>query len=515
MIYRFADCALDDSQRELRRAGQNVPIEPQVFDLLLLLVRRPDTLVLRSDLVDAVWGGRFISDATIDSRIATARRAIGDSGSEQALIRTVPRRGFRFVATVSVDPSADPNPRPPLPDKPSIAVLPFQNMSGDPEQEYFADGMVEEIITALSRFKELFVIARNSSFTYKGRIVDVKQVGRELGVRYVLEGSVRKASERVRITGQLIEAATGAHLWADRFDGTLEDIFDLQDKITVQVVGAIAGLGGPVERAEIERARQKRLVNQTAYDWYLKGNEQCYIPTREAQTKALEMFQRAIEVDPCFAAAYAGAIQPYSVRLIYGWISDRNELSEALRLARKAIELDPEDPYVLMRSGYSLATYGGEYDRGRAFAEKAVQLNPNLAWAQMICGHCRIANGEYRESIGNIEAFMRLSPLGPYSFLGPHALAQAYFFLDKPAECRQFAELAIRAAPEVMVIRHLDILSLVAVNRIDEAKEKLITFAKDYPGLANATGLRRRSMYSYYRDIEKAVRAFRVAGLSD
>jgi tetratricopeptide (TPR) repeat protein len=374
---------------------------------------------------------------------------------------------------------------------------------------------VEEIITALSRFKKLLVIARNSSFTYKGRTVDVKQVGRELGVRYVLEGSVRKASERVRITGQLIEAASGAHLWADRFEGTLEDIFDLQDKVTVQVVGAITGIGGRLERAEIERARQKRLVNQSAYDWYLRGTEQCYIPTREAQTKALEMFRRAIEIDSRFAAAYAGAILPYNVRATYGWISDRNELSEAARLARKAIELDPEDPYVLMCAGHALCTYGGEYDKGRAFVEKAVRLNPNLAWAQMFCGLCRMLNGEYRESIENTEAFMRLSPLGPYSLFGPHALAQAYFFLDKPAECRRFAELAVRAAPDAMITRQLEILSLVTVNRIDEAKKKFATFAKDYPGLANATGFRRRSMYSYYRDVEKVVEAFRLAGLSD
>jgi tetratricopeptide (TPR) repeat protein len=256
-------------------------------------------------------------------------------------------------------------------------------------------------------------------------------------------------------------------------------------------------------------------VNQSAYDWYLRGNEQNYIPTQEAQIKALEMFRHAIEIDPRFAAAYAGAIQPYNARLAYGWVSDRIELSEAIRLARKAIELDPEDPYVLMRAGYALATYGGEYDKGSALVEKAVRLNPNLAWAQMFYGLCRISNGEYRESIENIEAFMRLSPFGPYSFAGPHALAQAYFFLDKPAECRKFAELAVRAAPEAVVIRQLEILSLVAVNRIDEAKEKFAVFAKDYPGLANATGLRQRSMYSCYRDIEKAVKAFRLAGLSD
>jgi len=211
-----------------------------------------------------------------------------------------------------------------LPDKPSIAVLPFTNMSGDPEQEYFADGIVEDIITALSRFKPLFVIARNSSFTYKNKAIDIKQVGRELGVRYVLEGSVRKAGERVRITGQLIDTATGAHLWADKIDGALDDVFDLQDKVTLKVVGAIAP---SVERAEIERTRQKPLVNQSAYDWYLRGIEQHNLHEREAQTKALEMFRRAIEADPSFAAAHAAATVPYIVRSAYGWLSSANDLS--------------------------------------------------------------------------------------------------------------------------------------------------------------------------------------------
>ena len=240
-------------------------VAPQVFDLLDYLIRNRERVVSKDDLIDAIWNGRIVSDAALTTRLNAARTAIGDSGEEQHLIKTLPRKGFRFVGAVleaqgpagpaTADNAIEP-PRPALtlPDKPSIAILPFTNLSSDPEQDYFADGMVEDIITALSHFKALFVIARNSSFTYKGRAVDVKQVGRELGVRYVLEGSVRKAANRVRITGQLVDTATGAHLWAERFDGGLGDIFALQDQVSESVVGAIAPA---VEKAEIERAKRK------------------------------------------------------------------------------------------------------------------------------------------------------------------------------------------------------------------------------------------------------------------
>ncbi len=282
MQYGFGDCVLDPDRRELSRGSEAIAVGPQVFDLLLYLVQNRERVVSKDELLDAVWGGRIVSESTLTSHINAVRKAIGDSGQEQRLIRTVARKGFRFVGDVRETPSSDGSdsvkPGPPnrgdsaqalaLPDKPSIAVLPFLNLSGDPEQEYFADGVVEDIITALSRMRWLFVIARNSSFTYKGRAVDVKQVGRELGVRYVLEGSVRKAANRVRITGQLIDATTGAHLWAERFEGTLDDIFELQDQIAASVVGAIAP---QLERAEIERAKRKPTDSLDAYDYYLRG----------------------------------------------------------------------------------------------------------------------------------------------------------------------------------------------------------------------------------------------------
>ena len=260
MRYEFDGLQLDTERRELRKGAALVQLEPQVFDLLAFLIRQRERVVSRDEIINAVWNGRIVSESNLSSRLNAARAAIGDNGEEQRLIKTLIGKGIRFVGSVHEVPlgpqeiaGAVAGAAITPPQKPSIAVLPFQNLSRDPEQDYFADGMVEEIITALSRVRSLFVIARNSSFVYKGGAVDVRQVGRELGVRYVLEGSVRKSSDRVRITGQLIDAASGAHLWADRFDGALADVFELQDRCAASVVNAIAPR---LEEVEIQRARQ-------------------------------------------------------------------------------------------------------------------------------------------------------------------------------------------------------------------------------------------------------------------
>jgi len=303
--FLFEDHVLDTDRRELRRGAQEIPVGPQVFDLLVYLVQNRERVVTKDELLDAVWSRRFVSESNLTTRINAARKAIGDSGEEQRLIRTVPRKGFRFVGVVSIAAETATKEVPartattriplPLPDKPSIAVLPFQNLSGDPEQEYFTDGMVEDITTALSRIGWLFVIARNSSFTYKGKTVDVKQVGHELGVRYVLEGSVRKDGSRVRITGQLIDATTGGHIWADRFDGTLEDVFELQDRVTASVVGAIEP---QLQRAEIQRAGRKPTESLDAYDYFLRGTARLHLYTKDSLLEARELYQRATELDP-------------------------------------------------------------------------------------------------------------------------------------------------------------------------------------------------------------------------
>ena len=339
-----------------------------------------------------------------------------------------------------------PDPAPPLPDRPSIAVLPFQNLGGDPEQEYFADGVVEEIITALSRMRWLFVIARNSSFTYKGRAVDVKQVGRELGVRYVLEGSVRAAANRVRIMGHLIDATTGAHLWADSFEGKLEDIFALQDQVTASVVGAIAP---ELEKAEIDRARRKPTASLDAYDYFLRGMAEVHKWKREANAEALRLFGKAIELDPDFAAAWGMSARCLSQRKAIGWATDHAaDVAEARRLARRAAELGPDDAVALATAGVGLNFVAGDTGDGAALLERALALNPNLAMAWYFSGWANVWYGEPELALTQLAHVMRLSPHDPQIAMMQAGTAWAHFFAGRDAEAIAWARTSVRTQPD-------------------------------------------------------------------
>jgi TolB-like protein/class 3 adenylate cyclase len=325
----------------------------------------------------ATPGGVSVSGAAYDHVRKVLPFKFADLGAQQVKNIEEPVRVYAVSAAktpITSDAPKAPDERKPLalPDRPSIAVLPFQNMSGDPEQDYFADGMVEDITTALSRITTLFVIARNSSFTYKGRAVDIKQVGRELGVRYVLEGSVRKAAGRVRITGQLIEASSGAHLWAEKFDGALEDVFDLQDAVTERVVGAIET---SVNQAEITRARAKPTSNLDAYDYYLRALQQFTLYTRAGSDAAIENAQKAISLDPDYALAKALLSSIYTSRRIRGW-GTTNDRAKSLAVAREAIAQDPNNPFVLRWAGLALG-FWGDHDRSITLLEKAARLNVN------------------------------------------------------------------------------------------------------------------------------------------
>ena len=318
-------------------------------------------------------------------------------------------------------------------------------MSGDPEQEYFADGVVEDILTALSRFQGLFVIARNSSFTYKGKAVDVRQVGRELGVRYVLEGSVRKAAGRVRITAQLIETASGKHLWADRFDGALTDIFDLQDDITSSVVAAI---GSRLEEAEIERSTQKTTDNLDAYDHLLRGKASAAQGTKAAHAEALDLFYRAIDLDPNYALAYACAAWSYGHRKAHRWMVDSEvEIGEADRLARIAVKLGKNDSRALALAGWALAYVVQDLHAGTALTDRAIDLNANLAANWLYGAWVSIWRGEPEQAVQRLGRAMRLSPLEPqkYGFLS--ALAHAQFQLNQFEQAAANAEKALAEQP--------------------------------------------------------------------
>jgi adenylate cyclase len=399
----------------------------------------------------------------------------------------------------------------PLPDKPSIAVLPFQNMSGDPEQEYFTDGMVEDIITALSRFKALFVIARNSSFTYKGKAVDIKQVGRELGVRYVLEGSVRKAANRLRISGQLIDAATGGHLWADHFDGVLEDVFELQDRVTSSVVGAIAP---KLEQAEIERAGRKPTESLGAYDCYLRGMAAYYTRTSESSSEARQFHYRAIELDSGFAAAYAMAAYCNAMMVGAGAKLDEALAAETSRLMSRAVELDRNDANVLTRVAWGHARLLGDLDIAASYSERARTLNPNLALAWGVSGWVKVWLGEPEIGIEHFSGAIRLSPLAADALLSLHGKAHAYFMAERYSDAWSTAVLAAQELQSAPAYRIAAASAAVAGHRDDAAKYMALFLRLDpdrrVSNLADVLGPYKRA-----EDVERYKRGMRLAGLPE
>ncbi|MBR1216171.1 adenylate/guanylate cyclase domain-containing protein [Bradyrhizobium sp. JYMT SZCCT0180] len=366
-----------------------------------------------------------------------------DAGEQHLKNIERPVRVYRVRATGATSGALQPGV--PLPDKPSIAVLPFQNMSGDPEQEYFADGIVEDIITALSRYHSLLVIARNSSFTYKGRAVDVKQVGRELGVRYVLEGSVRKSADRVRVTGQLIDASTGAHLWADRFDGALKDIFDLQDDITLQVVGAIAP---KLENAEIGRAMRKSTESLDGYDSYLRGLWHFHKAGRNDIDEALRLFLKAIELDDHFSSAYGMAAWCYVRRKMNGWVDPASsEFIDAKEIVARGIECGKDDAVALACGGLAMGYMLDDFERAVSLIDKARALNPNLAMAWHLGGWMRTFIGQHDLAVEDLGRAIRLSPIDPQRPGTQAAIATAHFAAGRFDEASAIGKAALLEQP--------------------------------------------------------------------
>jgi adenylate cyclase len=382
-------------------------------------------------------------------------------------------------------------------------VLPFQNMSGDPEQEYFADGMVDDIITALSHFTSLFVIARNSSFTYKGRAVDIKQVGRELGVRYVLEGSVRKAAGRLRISGQLIEASTGAHLWAEKFDGALEDVFELQDAVTERVVGAIEP---SIKQAEINRARTKPTSNLDAYDYYLQAFQQATLYTREGSDAALDYIRRAIALDPGYALAKAFLSVTYRLRWIQGWGAP-GDPEKGLAAAREAIVLGSDDPSVLQWAGHTLG-FWGDYDRSIALLEKAARLNVNGSQILASLGWVKVyACIDTERAIAHFERSIRLSPRDPEMASTLTGIAFAHLIEGHNEQALAFAQRSIDEGPQFTSGHRVKITALIFLNREQEARaaaEMLLTYDPQFTISSRLPGYRNGDFQQRYHAALKA-----------
>jgi TolB-like protein len=462
--YILGPFRLDVEAEILFRGAEPAMLGRRAVAVLRALVERPGIPVSKDALIEAAWAGLSVEENNLSVQIAALRRVFGEEPGGDRWIETLPRRGYRFVgpasigdedtvaaaALVSSFPKAADSPILTLPPQPSIAVLPFQNMSGDSEQEYFADGIVEEIITALTRFRSLFVIARNSSFTYKGRSIDVKQVGHELGVRYVLEGSVRRSANQVRITAQFIDASTGAHLWADRFDGALEDIFDLQDRVAARVVGALAP---KLEQTAIERAKRKPTESLGAYECYLRGMAAIYRFTiREANVEALQLFKRAIELDPEFATPYGVAAYCYVKDRTNRWPTDdlARDIVETERLARQAVRLGSDDAVALATAAGALAYVVRDLDAGVACIDQALLLNPNLMWASYFAGFIKSWMGEPEAALTHLTYAMRLSPMDPLMPLMQMVTAHAHFFAGRYDDASSWAATALRGTPNML-----------------------------------------------------------------
>jgi len=460
-------------------------------------------------------GGICVSSRVQEDVHGSVEVAFEDIGEQQLKNIARPVRVYRvhLNGATKTAPALQPS------HKPSIVVLPFNNMSGDSEQEYFADGMVEEITTALSRTRWLFVIARNSSFTYKGRAVDVKQVGRELGVRYALEGGVRKAADRVRITAQLIDASTGAHLWADRFDGSLEHIFELQDQVTASVVGAIAPR---LEQAEVERAKHKPTESLDAYDYFLRGIASLHSWTKESNDEALRLFNKAIELDPDFASAYGMASWCYVRRKGSRWMTDRvQETAEAARLGRRAVELGWDDPVALAWGGFSLAYVVHDVEVGATLIDRALLLNPNLAEAWHFSGWVRIYLGQPEIAIEHLAHAMRLSPVDPLTFVTLMAIAFAHFFAGRYNDASLWAEKALAASPPRLrekAVYHPALLIAAASNalagRLEEA-QNAIAQSRQISPTAHISNLKNQIPLRRPDDLVRYAEGLRKAGLPD
>lgn len=464
--FLFEDYVLDPDRRELLRGHTTVSLEPQVFDLLLYLIRNRERVVSREEVFASVWRGRVVSDSALSTRINAARAAVGDSGEAQRLIKTLPRKGLRFVGTVAEEHAVAASAPAGLADKPSIAVLPFANMSGDPEQDYFSDGIVEDLTTALSRNRAFLVVARNSAFTYKGKPFDVRQVARELGVRYVLEGSVRKAGSRVRVSAQLIDAATGHHLWAETFDCAVADIFELQDELVSRVVGAIAP---QLERAEIDRSRRRPTDDLAAYDLYLHGLDNWNRWTREGNAKALHLFHAAIERDHDFSTPYGLAASCHVFAKANDWAAsfDTKEISILIECAA---DIGVDDPVALCWAGHAHAYFFKDVDRALLLIDRALELDVNLAIAWQRSGWVRGYAGDPEGAIESLNHAMRLNPLEPRVFLTHSAMAFAHFIAGRDAEAVHWASMGLRVKPDWLPALRVAIASNAMRGCMDEAR---------------------------------------------
>ena len=523
MKFLFDNHALDTDRRELHRGSERIAVEPQVFDLLVYLVQNCERVVSKDDLIASVWHGRIVSDSTLTSRINAVRKAVGDSGEDQKLIRTVARKGLRFVGTVhaksnGAEPAHAAGPLDdvreqsraglPLPDRPAIAVLPFINRGGDAEQEYFSDGISEDIITALSKLRWFFVIARNSSFIYKGKAVHLKQVADELGVRYVLEGSVRKGGDRVRITAQLNDVATGSHIWAERYDRELADVFAVQDEITEAIVAAIEP---QLYAAENFRAQRKPPNSLDAWDLVMRALSHYWRVTRQDNMVAQALLEKATAVDPNYGQALGVLATSHMFSAHMGWTDLAMVAPIAERAALAAILIDSEDPWAHLALG-GVYLFARRFDDCLAEFELALRLNPNFSLAQGYHGLALCYCGRWEE--GNVAAHraLRLSPRDPFSAIYCGIAAYAQFVGGNYDEAIRLAREGIRQRGDFVGAHRVLTAAAGMAGQGDLARVALQELCRAQPNICLAW-IERQMPMKREADRDHYLEGFRRAGL--
>ena len=520
MRYLFEDYALDTERRELRRVANLIPLTPQVFDLLDYLLRNRERVVSKDDLIDTVWGGRVISDSALTTRINAVRVAVDDNGKEQRLVKTLPRKGFRFVGSVReedkppvADVAADASrPALTLPDRPSVAVLPFTSLQDGPSQDYFSDGITEDIITELSRFSELFVVARNSSFQYRGKGADIRCIARELGVHYILAGSIRRQGGRVRIVAQLIDAATATHRWAERYDRELEDIFAVQDEVARAVVAVLVA---HVNKAEVERTQLKPPTSWQAYDYYMQGAG--ILASYWSSVKVADLYEsrrlleKSLSIDPNFARAYSTLSTTYVIAWINRLDGDHLKpatLERAHQLANRAVQLNPSLPHAHASLGAVLA-WKRQHDAAVSEFEKALALNPNFTdWRAAIA---LVYAGESMRAVEVLKKHMRLDPF--YVPLAPHWLGLAYYALKQYSQALPLLRECALRAPNYGAVHLWLAATHVRLGQMADAAAEAAKVLQFDPDFTVNRAAQSTIAFKYREDGEHCFDAMRKAGL--
>jgi TolB-like protein/Flp pilus assembly protein TadD len=512
--YLFEAYAFDTDRRELHRGTDIVSVAPQVFDLLDYLIRNRQRVVSKDDIINAVWNGRAVSDAALTTRLNAVRSAIGDSGEEQRLIRTLPRKGFRFVGEVreaqdaaGAKPDDAPQSAPAVADKPSIAVLPFENMSGDPQQEYFADGIAEDLLATLSKIQELLVIARNSSFVFKGQARDIREIGRMLGARYVLQGSVRKAGNRVRLAAQLIDSQNGAHVWADRFEGDLDDVFELQDRITQDIATA---LEVRLTLGEQVRVWHKRSGSPLVYEHFLRGRVFYDKFARHTHAQARLELEGALAINPTYTSAHylLGLTVVDQVR--FGWESgEATSYEAAMACAERALACDPGDYGAYVVIGYA-RLFQRRHDEALVAGDKAIVLGPNCADAYHMAGMFHGYAGDFRKAARYEEQAQRLSPLSLNQSMVDEARAK--FHLGNLTAARDIAARVLAERPLWLTAQATLAASLWNLGTQDEARAIVAKMLGNHPNLT-ASRWAQGLPYRHQKHLDALMEPLRGAGL--